>query len=170
MGVGDRIRRCGGGSDGGAGGGGGLVGGPELGGAAAEDLGRGVDGGSHPSRECREGWGTRRWAGVRGIRHAGERENAGGVARVADCGGSGDSADGGGRGFLLQLSGVVRGGAWGAVGAGVLADCGRAWGAVAGAGVRGGAILGQGGAAPHGEEAGRILRRGGRAANAAARG
>jgi len=75
---------------------------------------------------------------------------------VADCGGAGDSAM---VGAWISAS-AIRRGSWRSMGrdrAGVLADCGRAWGAVAGAGCAE-ARFGAGGAQPHGEEAGRILR------------
>src|ERR1039458_2080259 len=77
-----------------AGGGGGLVGRPQRGGAAAEDLG------------------------------GGGRAESGWSGGVADRDGAGDAADGGWSGFLLQLSGVVCGRAWCEDSTRVLGNCG----------------------------------------------
>ncbi len=64
------------------------------------------------------------WTAATGQVRLGERADAGGVDRVAGGAGARDSADGGGGGLLLQLSGVVSGGAWVCDGVRVLGEGG----------------------------------------------
>ena len=73
------------------------------------------------------GWGLDGWRWLLFKRRrgdAGEWAVAGGVDGVAGGDGKGDSADGGGVRFFVQLSGVVFAGAGDWVGSGVLADGG----------------------------------------------